>query len=227
MNFVKAPITEQAKELGLTKEILENCQVVYVKDENSGGYVFHSLYQSGIKCEQEHMVLPVGSTYNGLSEEYPAGTCFANAKETTYDPKYRDPGAAFDVSWIELLRRAYRGTGYSVECCCAERDIIYRAGSNDDKIPGFICTNGGVPRYDKDKSKRIYLHGAHVFMGVKENFEPADDGSVYLLPLCAAHNICTLVSTTYGQGYYMKLGVPMKAVMLKGFMKKPEGELPF
>lgn len=215
-------MTAQAMELGLTAEIQENCRVVYEKDKDSDGYVFHSLWHPQGEYGSEHIILPVGSTYNGLSKVYPAGTCFANAKETKYDPAYHDPLTDYDVSWIALLRRAYRGTGYSAECCCGERDTIYRADSDDDKIPGFICTNGGVP----DRGKKIYLHGAHVFMEQKKNIKPDKGGSVYLLPLCSEHNICTRVSAVFGQGYYMRLGCSMKAVMLKGFMEDPEGPLP-
>ena len=223
--LANAPMTAQALELGLTAEEWDECRVVYEKDKDGGGYVFHSLWSPKGEYGGEHIIMPLGSIYDGLSdEEFATGTCFANATDTKNDPKYH--GAVYDISWIEVIRRAYRDTGYSAECCCAERNIIYRAKSNDVRIPGFACTNDGVPRYDKDKSKCIYLHGAHVFMRVKENFKPADDGPVYLLPLCAAHNTYSLDRGTWGQGYYMKLGRPMKAVKLRGFMHKPEGELP-
>ena len=207
------PLTAQAMELGLTAEIQENCRVVYEKDKDSDGYVFHSLWHPEGKYGGEHIIMPVGSTYAGLSNELAAGTVFANVSRSSYDPKCPGPKETGNVSsWMELMSKAYEreGAEYDLDTCCAERNVIYRS-SDGSRVDGFTCTDDGTG----------VMQGAHVFIGETES-HTADEGSmVYLLPLCIAHNVYKKLGGS-GMGYYMRLERKMKAVILKGYMQKPQ-----
>ena len=233
--LANAPMTAQALELGLTAEIQENCRVVYEKDKDSDGYVFHSLWHSKGEYGGEHIIMPVGSTYAGLSDELPAGTCFANVQWSSGDIQYNDPDYPayknYKLSWIKLIRRAYaahaeecRKAGgavevYDADLCCAERDMIYPSDGSKQFL--FKCSNNGK------SGDGYYLHGAHVKINATSSGTAPIDGVVYLLPLCSEHNTYVLKKdNSPGTGYYMKLERPMRAVRLNGYRKNPVGPLP-
>lgn len=222
--LANAPVTEQARGLGLTAEIQEQCRVVYEKDPAGEGYVFHSLWRPEREYNEKHMIMPVGSTYAGLTDELARGTCFANAEWSSNDPKYPHPdNPKWTVSWIGVIRSAYfahaaecRRAGlpveeYNADLCCAERDKIYPSDGSREFL--FECTNNGEP------GEGIYLQGAHVLMNATASAPVPKGGYVCLLPLCTAHNTYVLKEGSYsGQGYYMKLERPMRAVLLSGYM---------
>lgn len=227
-----APMTAQAQQLGLTAEIQENCRVVYEKDPEGEGYVFHSLWHPEGEYGENHIIMPVGSTYMGLTEEFPVGKEFANVIWSSTDPQYKDPyypsHCGYMLSWIKMLRKAYAAhadkcrregkpvENYSAERCCAELDTIYPSDGSREFL--FECSNNGVP------GEGIYLHGAHVLIGATESGTVKKGGFVHLLPLCENHNTYDLHDDKkWGQGYYMKLGRPMRAVLLALYMEKPIG----
>ena len=232
--LANAPMTAQALELGLTAEEWDKCRVVYEKDKDSDGYVFHSIWHPKGKYGGEHIIMPVGSTYVGLTNEFPAGTCFANVQWSSGDIQYDDPDfpayLKFKLSWIKLIKKAYaahaeacRKAGrevkvYDADLCCAERDTIYHSDGSPEFI--FECTHGGTP------GDGYFLQGAHVLMGATASGTVPKGGYVYLLPLCIEHNTYVLEGHSSGTGYYMKLERPMRAVMLGGYKEKPVGPLP-
>lgn len=222
--LANAPLTEEAKGLGLTAELQDSCRVVYEKDPKGEGYVFHSLWHPQGEYGEDHIIMPVGSTYNGLTGVIPAGTEFANISGSSHDPKYPHPrNPSWSISWIELIRRAYRAKDEDyIDECCAERNKIYFTDPREgEKETAIECTNGGVG----GNTKETYMQGAHVILGT-ENKSPGRDANVLLVPLCIAHNTCEAMGG-YGTGYYMKLGRALRAVKLKGYLKPPvPGTLP-
>lgn len=222
--LANASLTEEAKGLGLTAELQDSCRVVYEKDPEGEGYVFHSLWHPQGEYGEDHIIMLVGSTYNGLTLMIPAGTEFANISGSTDDPKYPDTrNPDWSISWIKLIQRAYAANGITyINSCCAVRDKIYyktRGGAEAEKT--IVCTNGG----EGDDDKKIYLHGAHVALGTV-NLRPRSGADVLLVPLCKEHNT-SLVMGGHGTGYYMKLGRGIQAVQLTGYMQPPApGTLP-
>ena len=102
------PHTEFGAKLELTAEQEEKCRVVYkASSENKNICAFHSLWNPDEKYPDDCYIVPLRSTYDGLSDEYANGTCFINISKSTYDPKYIISGWIYDVSWIEVIRRAY------------------------------------------------------------------------------------------------------------------------
>lgn len=222
--LANAPLTEEAKGLGLTAELQDSCRVVYKKDPKGEGYVFHSLWQPQGEYGEDHIIMPVGSTYNGLTPMIPAGTEFANISGSTHDPKYEDTSSPDgELSWIKLIRRAYAANHVRyVNSCCAVRDKIYfKDQSGAETAMTVKCTHGGEADYDL----KIYLHGAHVLLGT-ENLEPDSGADVLLVPLCKEHNTSKAMGG-FGTNYYMKLGRDIRAVKLTGYMQPPRsGTLP-
>lgn len=145
-----------------------------------------------------------------MSDEYPAGNCFANVEGSGHDPQYDNPyspaGKNWKLSWIELIRRAFKGTNYSCTSCCANQ-TVYKSADNTSFT--ISCSSS--------------MHGAHVLMGSTESKDPLKTkDAVFLLPLCSNHNTYSEITRHYGTGYYMKLNRKMKAVKLRGYMKEPE-----
>lgn len=208
--------TEHGAILELTEEQEDKCRVVYRRSEEKPDiYIFDSLWDPDVDYSDEHIIVPLRSTYDGLSDEYKAETCFTNVQGSNSDKKYpKIPPMQYDFSWIEIIRRAYAANGenYSTTSCCAEQGRIYRFGR---KTPEKISCS--------DR-----MHGAHVLMEVNNTNIAGPHTTVYLLPLCSEHNTHSLSGTaTWGTGYYMKLGCAMKAVKLRGYMQNPEpGTLP-
>lgn len=214
--------TEHGAKLELTREQEENCRVVYRRSEKEPDtYVFDSLWNPDADYSDEHIIVPLRSTYKGLSEEYDEGTCFANIIDSSRDPKY--PGSRYPVSWIEVLRRAYRkdGESYCAESCCAKLNTIYSSKYPYKEVGGFACTNHGLP----DPKNEIYIVGAHVMMEAKQAQRINKGDNVYLLPLCDEHNRSDICGN-WGVGYFMELGRPMKAAILEGYMNDPTGPIP-
>lgn len=210
------PHTEFGAKLELTAEQEEKCRVVYkASSENKNICAFHSLWNPDEKYPDDCYIVPLRSTYDGLSDEYANGTCFINISKSTYDPKYIISGWKYDVSWIEVIRRAYAAgkVNYSCSTCCAQNLVIDIRNNNQ-----FTLNCGGN------------IYGAHVLMNETMSKEVKEWGNVFLLPLCNNHNTYDKNNNEKyhcGTGYYMKLNRPMKAVKLKGYMKKPkEGTLP-
>lgn len=210
------PHTEFGAKLELTAEQEEKCRVVYkLSASDPNKYIFHSLWNPDGKYPDDCYIVPLRSTYDGLSDEYANGTCFINISKSTYDPKYTMPGWIYDVSWIEVIRRAYAAgkVNYNCSACCAQNLVIDTINNNKFTIncSGTIC-------------------GAHVLINETMSKEVEKGGNVFLLPLCDNHNTYDKnnnVKYYWGTGYYMKLSRPMKAVKLKGYMKKAEeGTLP-
>ncbi len=202
------PHTDFGAKLELTAEQEEKCRVVYkVSESDPNKYVFDSLWNPDEDYSDDCYIVPLRSTYVGLSEEYAAGTCFANVIGSTPDSRY-------SVSWIEVIRRAYATdrSNYNCSTCCAQNLVF------DDK-------NNQPFNIDCDTT----ICGAHVLMGETKSREVDEGGDVFLLPLCNNHNTYNKNNETYnwGSGYYMQLNRPMKAVKLSGYMKDPEsGTLP-
>ena len=206
-----APMTAQAAKLGLTAEEWNECRVVYEKDKNSDGYVFHSLWTPGEEYGGDHIIMPVGSVYGGVTDELAAGTEFANVSQSSYDRKCPAPGEEENVSsWMELMNKAYEheGAEYDLDTCCAERNVIYNS-EDGSRVDGFTCTDGGTGT----------MQGAHVFIGETRSHEAREGSTVYLLPLCIAHNVYKKLGGS-GMGYYMRLERRMKAVVLNGYMPR-------
>lgn len=219
--LANAPLTEEAKDLGLTAELQDSCRVVYEKDQKGEGYVFHSLWHPQGEYGEDHIIMPVGSTYNGLTGLIPAGTEFANISGSKNDPKYKDPSSKYgELSWIKLIRQAYSANDLTyINDCCAERNKIYFTDPREgEKEKAIVCTNGGVG----GNTVGTYMQGAHVTLGTK-NENPGEGEDVLLVPLCIAHNTSKAMNG-YGTGYYMKLGRALWAVKLKGYMKSPDTE---
>lgn len=213
--LANAPMTEQAAKLGLTSEITENCRVVYEKDKSGEGYVFHSLWHPEGDYGEEHIIMPVGSTYAGISNEYAKGTTFANVSLSTSDPKCPGPDPKHPEvvsNWMKLMRQAfeYCGESYDLDSCCAERNVIYNS-NNDSIVSGFQCTKNGMG----------IMQGGHVLFNTKTAGTLAAGSNVYILPICTAHNVYRGLGEA-GTGYYMTLDRNMKALMLKGYMQPPQ-----
>ena len=203
--------TESGVKLDLTSEQEELCRVVYRRhDEEKNIFIFDSLWLPEAEYSYNHIIVPIRSTYDGLSDEYPAGTCFANVEGSGHDPQYHNPyspaGMQWKISWIALIRKAYNGTNYSCTSCCANQ-TVYKSADNTSFI--ISCSS--------------FMHGAHVLLGSTESKDPLKTkDAVFLLPLCSNHNTYSEITGHYGTGYYMKLNRNMKAVKLRGYMKEPE-----
>jgi hypothetical protein len=94
------PSLEGAK-LRLTAEIEQNCKVVYRRiGEN---HMFAGLWNPNVaEYPDDCLIVPVTSTYAGLSDEFNAATIFANIIGSDQDEKAKFNGST--ENWIELLR---------------------------------------------------------------------------------------------------------------------------
>lgn len=209
------PSTQEGAKLYMSKEQEEKCKLVYKKATDGKGATFAGLWCDEADYSDDYVIVPLRSTYGGLTRnEYPIGTKFANVEGSSDDGKYR-PSYDQSTSWVSLLRNAYAGSGYSSASCCAELNKIYEGGSNDDrsspKAQQFLCSRAGS------------MAGGHVLLHADNSSAMNPGDTVYLLPICTAHNIYNYTGNQgeAGKGFYMKLARPMKAVILTGYLQPP------
>lgn len=205
------PHTEEGAKLHLSKEIADNCKVVYRLNAVKNGAHFVELWNPDIDYDVNHIILPLQSTFAGISDEYGKGTNFANVIHSSTD---NCPGGGSWIQFLKIKLNPGKVINYDCSTCCAETNVIYQADSNDKKVvtsPSgkmFNCTVGGT------------IKGGHIVMDIKNATEVAKGGNVELLPICSAHNSFNNTGEQYasGQGYYMKLARPMRTVMLKNYL---------
>lgn len=200
------PPTPEGAKLNLSQEQEQQLKVIYKRSPDGRGALFAGLWNPEEDYTDEFIIVPLRSTFEKISEEYPKGTIFANVEGSADDlPK---PG-----NWLPLLREKL--AKYDCETCCAEKDKIYKGGTDDktdERTEEFKCTISNK------------LCGGHILIGKNNSATVEKGNSVSLLPICTAHNIFNYKGEAKGQGkgYYMKLSRAMKAVVLKGYLEPPQ-----
>lgn len=174
--------TEEGAKLTLTEEQEKNCRVVYRRsEEDPEHFVFAGLWNPEAEYPDDHVIVPLRSTYKGVGDEYDEGTAFANIIDSRDDP-------CTEGSWIKVIRD-HLPDGYDVEPCCAEKDTFYDINT-DTVMPGRQCTPG-----------ENNIVGGHVIMETKTPSRVREESEVCLLPICRAHN----TGPGHGGSYYMRL----------------------
>lgn len=210
IKFLSLPNAEEENALNLTRDSNEEIWVVYKPSErNRDFYEYHRLWDPETEYPDDYVAVPIGSVYGG-KQFFSAGTKFANVEGSTDDPKPDNLR-----SWRKVMQR-YNLSDYTT--CCAELNTIYR--SSDKSTDGrFRCTNGGVEYIDRSNIENsIWIHGAHVLMNAESSSTVVGGGSVYLLPLCKAHNTYDGITGRYGTGYFMKLKRRQEVMILNNFI---------
>lgn len=207
------PHTLEGAKLQLTDEQENFCKVVYKKKDDHDRACFFGLWNPEKEYSDEYLIVPFRSVYNNLTKEYPIGTTFANVEGSTDDKKHM-PSISGSNTWIGLLGEAYKkeGADYSVTACCAEENTIYKSEDNTK-----------ITFSDERKGCKGDIVGGHVLLEVTRSASESRGGTVYLLPICKAHNTDRRCGGP-GTGYYMKLQYPMKAVILTRYLEDAEKE---
>lgn len=175
-------------------------------ERNPDFYTYHDLWFPEEEYPDGYIAVPVTSILSG-KRTFNAGTVFANAEGSTFDPKpYYDRPYS---SWRQLMI----ALGIEYSTCCAERNRIYYS-TTQETVTDFLCTNNG----QENPAARIWIQGAHVLMGEISSRKPPEGSMVYLLPLCISHNTYRRINGKTGAGYYMKLGRNQKVIVLDGFI---------
>ncbi len=210
IKFLTLPNKEEERAQKLTQDNSETLWVVYKPSErNSDFYEYHCLWDSETEYPDDCVAVSIGSVYGG-KQFFPAGTCFANVEGSTKDPKPDNLR-----SWRKVMQD-YKLSNYTT--CCAELNTIYLS-SDKNVVEGFRCTNRGEEYIDRsDISNSIWIHGAHVLMGAQSSSTVVKGSSVYLLPLCAAHNTYDNITGKFGTGYFMKLKRRQEVMKLNNFI---------
>ncbi len=205
IKLVTLPPTAFAAELDCG--INEDLRAVFRPSErNPDFYTYHDLWFTEEEYPDGYIAVPVTSILSG-KRTFNAGTVFANAEGSTFDPKpYYDRPYS---SWRKLMI----ALGIEYSTCCAERNRIYYS-TTQETVTDFLCTNNG----QENPAVRIWVQGAHVLMGEISSRKPPEGSMVYLLPLCISHNTYRRINGKTGAGYYMKLGRNQKVIVLDGFI---------
>lgn len=193
------PYTEAGANLKMNESENDILRVVYKPSETSpDSYEFYDLWDHKKDYPDDYVALPVASVLGGVTDDYGVGTEFVNIIGSSDDPRPRVQGAN---SWISIMR--LNGVR-NCDSCCAEHALYDpRTGQNIDV--NFQCDEKMV--------------GGHIFFGF--NSQPVDRGeSVYLLPICNAHNTKHLRGYDTGAGYYMKLRRRQNALILNNYLNR-------
>ena len=172
------PQTEEGKKLSdiIAKEILDNCRLVYRKDEESDGYLFKSQWNPNENYDEDDIILPVQSVFKQMIE-ITQTINFANVIGSTGDKPIGDDGKVRS-SWLALLREKYaewnktHGTNYKADQCCTD-GCFYRGGENDVNDTSKTCNSTSMV-------------GGHVILNTDTSKEVTKGWDVDLLPRYAA-----------------------------------------
>ena len=216
------PQTEEGKKLSdiIAKEILDNCRLVYRKDEESDGYLFKSQWNPNESYGEDDIILPVQSVFKQMIE-ITQTINFANVIGSTGDKAIGDDGKVRS-SWLALLREKYaewnktHGTNYKADQCCTD-GCFYRGGENDVNDTSKTCNSTSMV-------------GGHVILNTDTPREVPKGWDVYLLPICSSHNISRINTTRCpnpktGTDYYMKNNAPVLAMRMQNYQPRKMVEL--
>lgn len=190
--------TEEGAKLTLTEEQEKNCRIVYRRSENKPEhYVFAGLWNPETEYPDDHVIVPLRSTYEGLSKPYDAGTVFVNVIGS-----HNDELPQGTSSWIDIIKDNLPDN-YDCSICCAVRNKRFKKENGVEQEIEMCCTGNGKA-----------VVGGHVIMDTIYPDTVAEWGKVCLLPICKAHN----TGPGHGGGYYMRLEREMQAVVLQNYL---------
>ncbi len=203
--------TEEGAKLNLPFELQHKCKVVYKKDPESDGYLFHSLWDDSGEThyDDEHIIVPLQSTFNGYATMN-KGQLFANvvgSKDDRWNSNIKDIPS--NLSWQKVLELL--GCDYNK---CVTDGYFYYSRTNNaiyDANAGGYVTCSVINHNDKN-----YAHGSHIVVGT-ESLAPGINRPVYLFSLCARHNTKDIGQGT-GVGYYMKAGMNCTGIELANYL---------
>lgn len=165
------PFTEEGKKLKLSDEDRERFRLVYKREGD--GWILHDIYEKGGEYGDDCIVVPLQSAYTGWIN-IDQGSCFANAKGTSCDPKPENVSASWLGLWTCMYLATHTNTNQPQppKICSADGNTY----SPDGPQYGF-CT----PQNPRN------LEGAHIISGMRARY-PEKSDFVYIVPLCSRHN---------------------------------------
>lgn len=186
------PFTEEGKKLNLSDEDRERFRLVYKREGE--GWVLHDIFEEGGEYGDDCVVVPLESSYMGR-KTFPQGQIFANVYGSTFDTNI-----PFGIgSWIKLWECVYQivnNVAPPVRRCCTDGSI-YHAGQAGAQF--YNCNN--------------YIVGGHVICDQQAKV-PAYGSTVYIVPICNAHNRVNGNLHGGDPNWYMKTGMQVLAVGL-------------
>lgn len=214
--FLDLPPTK----FGTALDIPDTFKIVYKKSCDNllnNTYSFFDIYSSDIEYDENCVIVPLTSVYNGY-ETFEKGTVFVNILKSTGDvPRDTDEKRKTWKYFAQLAGIEWK--------CHASRDEFYDSSKTDVLAKGqdFTCN-------DCDKNGEIVdvnVVGGHVMMNRKTPCRMPNNSEVYILPICKHHNSKNVphknsknINTTpgNGNGFYMKLSERVNVIKMKGYL---------
>lgn len=208
--LVRLSPTKAGAELNLSRDVIDNCRVVYQKIAD-GLYVFGGGYDPNIDYGEDCVNVPVSSVYDGM-ERWTAGKRFANVlgsgkKGNTDKGTY----GGKPITWHEL----YNALGLPWE-------------PYEEKDHFYDCRNINTLYKPGDSSYRCssIVVGGHVIGGT----EPIclyEYDNVYIVPICSHHNSKNVPHSDAsgenetrgnGNGFYMQMAQTRDVVRMRNYL---------